>query len=159
MRAETEPAQAGATTTGDAPTALGEQSVPTLAYALVLASFVFWTLYADWSQYNLDQFGDMLENYAWGIRWRLGNPHHPPLFGWITATWFLIFPRTDFAYHALAAANIAASLLVMLQIAKRYLGSARLYPEIFEANRPMLSDPDKIYPGQKLRIPQDGTMA
>ena len=24
---------------------------------------------------------------------------------------------------------------------------------IFEANRPMLSDPDKIYPGQKLRIP------
>ncbi|HRW74247.1 LysM peptidoglycan-binding domain-containing protein, partial [Ottowia sp.] len=24
---------------------------------------------------------------------------------------------------------------------------------IFEANKPMLSDPDKIYPGQKLRIP------
>jgi nucleoid-associated protein YgaU len=27
------------------------------------------------------------------------------------------------------------------------------YPEIFEANQPMLSDPDKIYPGQVLRIP------
>ncbi|MGE8369810.1 MAG: hypothetical protein ACN6QA_34195, partial [Cupriavidus sp.] len=27
------------------------------------------------------------------------------------------------------------------------------YPEIFEASRPMLSDPDKIYPGQTLRIP------
>jgi nucleoid-associated protein YgaU len=24
---------------------------------------------------------------------------------------------------------------------------------IFEANKPMLSHPDKIYPGQKLRIP------
>jgi nucleoid-associated protein YgaU len=24
---------------------------------------------------------------------------------------------------------------------------------IFEANKPMLSDPDKIYPGQVLRIP------
>jgi len=24
---------------------------------------------------------------------------------------------------------------------------------IFEANKPMLSDPNKIYPGQKLRIP------
>jgi nucleoid-associated protein YgaU len=24
---------------------------------------------------------------------------------------------------------------------------------IFEANKPMLTDPDKIYPGQKLRIP------
>lgn len=38
-------------------------------------------------------------------------------------------------------------------IAKKYLGSARLYPEIFEANRPMLTHPDKIYPGQVLRIP------
>ena len=126
MRAETEPAHAGATA-WDKPSAAGvEQSVPRLADALVLASVVFWTLYTDWSQYNLDQFGDMLENYAWGIRWQLGNPHHPPLFGWITAAWFLVFPRTDFAYHALAAANIALSLLVMLQIAKRYLGASQL---------------------------------
>ena len=126
MRAETEPAHAGATA-WDKPSAAGvEQSVPRLADALVLASVVFWTLYTDWSQYNLDQFGDMPENYAWGIRWQLGNPHHPPLFGWITAAWFLVFPRTDFAYHALAAANIALSLLVMLQIAKRYLGASQL---------------------------------
>ena len=40
------------------------------------------------------------------------------------------------------------------KIAKTYLGDANRYPEIFEANKPMLSDPDKIYPGQKLRIPQ-----
>ncbi|MFG6080708.1 peptidoglycan-binding protein LysM [Paracoccus litorisediminis] len=40
-------------------------------------------------------------------------------------------------------------------IAKEYLGSANRYPEIFEANKPMLSDPDKIYPGQSLRIPQE----
>ncbi len=39
-------------------------------------------------------------------------------------------------------------------IAKETLGKASRYPEIFEANRPMLSDPDKIYPGQTLRIPQ-----
>ncbi|WP_306753177.1 peptidoglycan-binding protein LysM [Paracoccus actinidiae] len=39
-------------------------------------------------------------------------------------------------------------------IAKAYLGSAGKYNTIFEANRPMLSDPDKIYPGQTLRIPQ-----
>lgn len=38
-------------------------------------------------------------------------------------------------------------------IAKEHLGSASRYPEIFEANRPMLKDPDKIYPGQVLRIP------
>ena len=39
-------------------------------------------------------------------------------------------------------------------IAKKTLGSANRYPEIFEANKPMLSHPDKIYPGQMLRIPQ-----
>lgn len=40
-------------------------------------------------------------------------------------------------------------------IAKKTLGNANRYNEIFEANRPMLSHPDKIYPGQVLRIPQD----
>lgn len=39
-------------------------------------------------------------------------------------------------------------------IAKKTLGGANRYPEIFEANRPMLTHPDKIYPGQVLRIPQ-----
>ena len=38
-------------------------------------------------------------------------------------------------------------------IAKTFYGNANQYPKIFEANRPMLSHPDKIYPGQKLRIP------
>ena len=33
------------------------------------------------------------------------------------------------------------------------LGSGARHKEIFEANRPMLKDPDKIYPGQVLRIP------
>jgi nucleoid-associated protein YgaU len=39
------------------------------------------------------------------------------------------------------------------KIAKAMYGNANKYPEIFEANKPMLSDPDKIYPGQVLRIP------
>lgn len=39
------------------------------------------------------------------------------------------------------------------KIAKHYYGNAMKYPEIFEANKPMLTDPDKIYVGQVLRIP------
>ena len=39
------------------------------------------------------------------------------------------------------------------KIAKVYYGNAMKYPVIFEANKPMLKDPDKIYPGQVLRIP------
>ena len=39
------------------------------------------------------------------------------------------------------------------KIAKQYYGDPNTYPAIFEANRPMLSHPDKSYPGQMLRIP------
>ena len=39
------------------------------------------------------------------------------------------------------------------KIAKAFYGDANKYPVIFEANKPMLSHPDKIYPGQALRIP------
>ena len=39
------------------------------------------------------------------------------------------------------------------KIAKKYYANAMKYPVIFEANKPMLKDPDKIYPGQVLRIP------
>lgn len=39
------------------------------------------------------------------------------------------------------------------KIAKKHYGDANKYMVIFEANKPMLSDPDKIYPGQVLRIP------
>jgi nucleoid-associated protein YgaU len=38
-------------------------------------------------------------------------------------------------------------------IAKKVYGDGNKYPVIFEANKPMLSHPDKIYPGQKLRCP------
>ena len=38
-------------------------------------------------------------------------------------------------------------------IAKKFYGKAGAYMKIFEANRDILTDPDKIKPGQKLRIP------
>ena len=39
-------------------------------------------------------------------------------------------------------------------IAKQLLGNAGEYMQIFNANRDQLSDPDKIQPGQVLKIPQ-----
>ncbi len=39
------------------------------------------------------------------------------------------------------------------KIAKQYYGDGSLYTEIFKANQDTLTDPDKIKPGQKLRIP------
>lgn len=39
------------------------------------------------------------------------------------------------------------------KISKEVYGDANKYNAIFEANKPMLTSPDKIYPGQKLVIP------
>jgi nucleoid-associated protein YgaU len=38
-------------------------------------------------------------------------------------------------------------------ISKKVYGDANKYEQIFEANKPMLKSPDRIYPGQKLVIP------
>jgi hypothetical protein len=50
-------------------------------------------------------------------------------------------------YHTVVGGDTLSKL------AKKHYGDAMKYPVIFEANRPMLSDPDKIYVGQVLRIP------
>ena len=42
------------------------------------------------------------------------------------------------------------------KIAKDHLGNANAYMKIFDANKDQLSDPDKISPGQVLKIPSKG---
>lgn len=54
----------------------------------------------------------------------------------------------DPVFHTVAKGDTLSA------IAKKTLGNANRYPEIFEANKPMLTRPDKIYPGQMLRIPK-----
>lgn len=65
---------------------------------------------------------------------------------------------TEAAAAAPAAAGEATFYTVksgdtLGKIAQEQYGSAGKYTVIFEANQPMLKDPDKIYPGQSLRIP------
>lgn len=45
------------------------------------------------------------------------------------------------------------------KIAEAHYGNGARYEEIFEANKPMLKHPDKIYPGQRLRLPGAGGVA
>ncbi len=56
-------------------------------------------------------------------------------------------PEDEAQYHDVVRGD------TLSHIAKEYYGNANSYMKIFEANKPMLSHPDKIYPGQKLRIP------
>ena len=56
-------------------------------------------------------------------------------------------PADQSQYHTVVRGDTLSA------ISKQFYGNANLYPQIFEANKPMLSHPDKIYPGQVLRIP------
>lgn len=56
-------------------------------------------------------------------------------------------PTPEAQYHTVVSGDNLS------KIAKKFYGDANKYPVIFEANKPMLKHPDKIYPGQMLRIP------
>jgi len=56
-------------------------------------------------------------------------------------------PEPEAKFHTVVSGDTLG------KIAKNYYGNAMKYPVIFEANKPMLKDPDLIYPGQVLRIP------
>jgi nucleoid-associated protein YgaU len=56
-------------------------------------------------------------------------------------------PAPEAQWHAVVSGDNLS------KIAKKFYGDANKYPLIFEANKPMLTHPDKIYPGQMLRIP------
>lgn len=56
-------------------------------------------------------------------------------------------PAPEATYHTVEKGD------TLSKIAQTVYGDMMKYPVIFEANKPMLTDPDKIYPGQVLRIP------
>ena len=56
-------------------------------------------------------------------------------------------PQPEARYYTVAKGD------TLSKISKEMYGDANKYPQIFEANKPMLTHPDKIYPGQVLRIP------
>ena len=56
-------------------------------------------------------------------------------------------PAVEAVYHTVESGD------TLWAIAKKHYGNGSKYTAIFEANKPMLADPDKIYPGQNLRIP------
>ena len=58
-------------------------------------------------------------------------------------------PSSKVEYYTIRAGDTLSAL------AKKHYGNAMEYPRIFEANREVIKDPDKIFVGQKIRIPLD----
>jgi nucleoid-associated protein YgaU len=65
----------------------------------------------------------------------------------------LIFPEPEVTekveYYEIVSGDTLGA------IAKHFYGKASLYTRIHEANKELIPDPNKIYPGQKIRIPLD----
>ncbi len=60
----------------------------------------------------------------------------------------LVNPYHGFAQYTVVSGDSLSS------IAQRWYGDAAQWPRLFEANRQQISDPDRIFPGQVLRVPQ-----
>lgn len=58
-------------------------------------------------------------------------------------------PKPQAQFHTVVSGD------TLSKISQKFYCAANKYPVIFEANKPMLTHPDKIYPGQVLRIPQE----
>ena len=86
---------------------------------------------------------DAIKNEVW-IKIKDIDPLYEDLTADITIDGSLKVPDTMYT----VAAGDSLS-----KIAKQFYGDANKYNKIFEANKPMLTHPDKIYPGQVLRIP------
>ncbi len=85
---------------------------------VVLAFHLLVWVTAHWiTDTNLDGYGDMLENYAWGQDFSWGSTKHPPLFAWVTGIWFTVFPNIDTAYHLLSYTNVVVGLLGVYRLA------------------------------------------
>lgn len=92
---------------------LGQSYIATLPaiFSLLLYGMIVWCVAHSISSPNLDKYDDMLESYAWGNLWSWGHDKHPPLFGWIAAAWFQVFPQTNTFFFLLSYAVVALGLL------------------------------------------------
>jgi len=86
---------------------------------------------------------DAIKNEVWG-RIKSVDPVYADLTADITIDASLKVPEKT--YTVVAGDSLS-------KIAKHFYSDANKYMKIFEANKDQLADPDKIKPGQTLRIP------
>ena len=95
---------------------------------IVSFCLIWWAVYS-FSRHYLDG-ADMVENYAWGQEWQWGTNKHPPLFGWIVAAWFTLFPASDWAYYLLEELNLGVAFFLMALAMRRVLPADKVLAAI-----------------------------
>ena len=94
-----------------------------LAGLYVVMNGLIWWLINTLSRKSLDNWGDMVEAYAWGISWTWGYDKHPPMSGWMAAGWFSLWPTTDWAFFLLSSTNLGVTFYLLFLAMRVYLGA------------------------------------
>jgi 4-amino-4-deoxy-L-arabinose transferase-like glycosyltransferase len=90
----------------------------------IAASVLAWTVFLCVARYQGAVWDDMLEAWAWGRQPQLGYYKHPPLYAWVVAAWFKLFPRQDWAFYLLAMTNAGIGYLGVYALARRFVHPA-----------------------------------
>lgn len=89
---------------------------------LLLAIFVvLWTAFLALAYQNADLHPDVIEAWTIGRTLDWSGAKHPPLMGWVTHIWTLLFPVRDWSLHLLAMVNSALALWVVDLTARRFV--------------------------------------
>ncbi len=88
----------------------------------LLAIFVaLWTGFLAVAYVNADLHPDVIEAWTIGRTLDWGGAKHPPLMGWVTHAWTLVFPVRDWSFHLLAMVNSALALWIIDLTTRRFV--------------------------------------
>ena len=89
---------------------------------LLLAIFVvLWTAFLALAYQNADLHPDVIEAWTIGRTLDWSGAKHPPLMGWVTHIWTLLFPVRDWSFHLLAMVNATIALWIIDLTARRFV--------------------------------------
>jgi len=92
------------------------------AIPVLLAAFVaVWTAFFVVAYLDAGLHPDVLEAWSVGRFFEWGNAKHPPLMGWVTSFWSLVFPITDWSFQLLAMVNAAVALWAVDLTTRRFV--------------------------------------
>lgn len=89
--------------------------------ALLIGFVAIWMVFLVIAYQGGDLHPDVLETWSIGRVFAWGNPKHPPLMGWMAASWSGVFPLTDWSFYLLAMVNSAVALWAVDLISRRFV--------------------------------------
>ncbi|MDH2341641.1 glycosyltransferase family 39 protein [Bradyrhizobium sp. SSUT77] len=92
------------------------------AVPLLIACFVaIWTLYLAVAYAGSGLHPDTLEAWTLGRHFAWGYDKHPPLTGWVAASWTSVFPLSDWSLQLMAMANAGLALVFVDLVARQFV--------------------------------------